>query len=646
MNRPLHAGTLIATFLGLALPACGPACARGPDAVAGGEEGREEAALLELLAAETEIATKTKMNADFVPGTVTVLRGDDLEALGAETVWDALALVPGVQAVRDENATPTLVVRGLSAPFNQGNVKILVNGTDLSRPEGGVNGSVLYLPIELVERIEVIRGPGSVLYGDFALLGVVNIVTRSGANRAYLRADSDRARSGGGHLSWPRRGAEDGEGDRSGGTAVALDVSGWSSDDAPFPAPDRADEARLFTHLAASRGGFGLAVQTVYRRVDPAAGGQRIYHDKTVGVEARYDRELRPGLETTVRLGYLSTDVAGGFTTFDSDLSRADATVRWAASERHHLIVGADFAPSTIHRAVETPPPPPNPPPGAPPPRPITAEDADREVLGLTVQDRFSITDALEVTAGARYDDQSDVGVRWTPRLSLVWRLSEHHILKGQYAEGFRPPTFFELRALGPNGSGGINEDLDFEANATTEVSYVYRRPAATGRLTVFDAELNRAYTLDRSTGRFDNSRRGSARGAEIEWEQHFGGFLTLLANLSTVDTEDSQGLAGGSPGASDWLGNLALLYRPLPGLRLGARWRHVGDRVGPGDDGYDTVDLTVTCDDLGARGLGLRAGVDDLFDDGIRDPVNRGAFAGTATFPGRRLWVQLSWKG
>ena len=66
--------------------------------VPGSESDEGLGALLAQLADETEIATKTKMNADFVPGTVSVLRGEDLEALGFETVWDALALVPGIQS--------------------------------------------------------------------------------------------------------------------------------------------------------------------------------------------------------------------------------------------------------------------------------------------------------------------------------------------------------------------------------------------------------------------------------------------------------------------------------------------------------------------------------------------------------------------
>ena len=86
----------------------------------------EESKLLAILAEETAVATKTRVNGDFVPGIVSVLHGDELEALGIETAWEALSLVPGIEAVRDPTGNPNVIVRGLEFPFNSGNVKILI----------------------------------------------------------------------------------------------------------------------------------------------------------------------------------------------------------------------------------------------------------------------------------------------------------------------------------------------------------------------------------------------------------------------------------------------------------------------------------------------------------------------------------------
>ncbi len=145
----------------------------------GEQDRRELQELLAVLEEETEVATKTKMNNDFVPGMVTVLHGEQLEALGIHTIVEALSMVPGIQAARLSSGEPTVKIRGLAFPFNAGNVKVMLNSIALSRESSGINSSVLLTPIAQVDRIEVIRGPGSNIYGDFALGGVVNIVTKN-----------------------------------------------------------------------------------------------------------------------------------------------------------------------------------------------------------------------------------------------------------------------------------------------------------------------------------------------------------------------------------------------------------------------------------------------------------------------------------
>ena len=79
------------------------------------DDQEEMLALLAVLEEETEVATKTKMNADYVPGIVTVLHGEDLEAMGARTVWEALAFVPGVEI--NQGATGFAVGNAFSPAF-------------------------------------------------------------------------------------------------------------------------------------------------------------------------------------------------------------------------------------------------------------------------------------------------------------------------------------------------------------------------------------------------------------------------------------------------------------------------------------------------------------------------------------------------
>jgi iron complex outermembrane receptor protein len=185
-------------------------------------EARELEDLVAILSEETAVATKTRMNSDFVPGVVTVLHGDELEALGVETAWEALSFVPGILAVRDRVGLPSVLVRVCrSVQLRQ--PRVLVNGAALARELAGINGTSLYIPIQLVERIEVIRGPGSVVYGDFAFMG---LVTSSRGRQARAR--------GADHVSLARLAHA---GQRAG---MSIAVSGSAaSNDAPRPRGDR-----------------------------------------------------------------------------------------------------------------------------------------------------------------------------------------------------------------------------------------------------------------------------------------------------------------------------------------------------------------------------------------------------------------------
>ena len=129
---------------------------------------REEAVIF------TRIATKTEMDADLVPGMVTVLKGKDLEDQGFRTVGEALVLVPGIDLNAGMTASTVAVIRGMTAAVK---VKTLLNGVPVNSAMEGLGSAVFYIPIEQVERIEVIRGPGSGLYGEWAYLGVINVMT-------------------------------------------------------------------------------------------------------------------------------------------------------------------------------------------------------------------------------------------------------------------------------------------------------------------------------------------------------------------------------------------------------------------------------------------------------------------------------------
>lgn len=146
----------------------------------------EELSLEELLTpteATVTVASRLPETVERTPGTVTLLKGDDIRKLGARTLEDALRLLPGVDVTVDRLGRSKIALRGVTTGFTGGvseNVLVLLNGVRLNESVLGGAGTLnLNLPADHVKQVEVLRGPAGALYGDGALAGVVSIVLQS-----------------------------------------------------------------------------------------------------------------------------------------------------------------------------------------------------------------------------------------------------------------------------------------------------------------------------------------------------------------------------------------------------------------------------------------------------------------------------------
>src|SRR5947208_826642 len=122
-------------------------------------------------------ATRSPLARDRVPASVTVLDGASLRAQGITHVADALRLAPGIAVVQSGSygAQTALFTRGGQSNYT----KVLVDGVPLNDPGGTLDIGTLTL--DNVERVEIVRGPTSVLYGSDAVTGVVQLFTRRAA---------------------------------------------------------------------------------------------------------------------------------------------------------------------------------------------------------------------------------------------------------------------------------------------------------------------------------------------------------------------------------------------------------------------------------------------------------------------------------
>jgi vitamin B12 transporter len=534
-------------------------------------------------------ASRAAVPAALVPAATTVLRGADLEAHAVRTVAQALQLVPGAHIVETGSygGQTSLFLRGGENDY----VKVLVDGVPLNQPGGGLD--LAHLTTDNVERIEVVRGPASVLYGSDAVTGIVQIFTRAGAGRMQLGAD---ARAG-------TYGSTQYGVDLEGGTAAvsySARVSRFGSDGL-YPVnneyrngvlsgrlrlrPDERTEASLSYRYGDNLYHFPTNSQGV-----PADSNQRsaergplasLSLRRTLGaVEVSTQATWREARQ----LYNNEPDSVGGDASWSNDyLRRAGAglllTWRPHGEGSTTLSAGVDYEDQRQHGRSEFS--------GAFGTFPDSI-DVQRWTTGFYAQ---AVLDArsVAVTAGGRLDDNSQFDTHGTYRVGIVVDPRGATRARASLGTGFKEPTFFENFA---HGFVTGNPNLKPERSTSWEagLDHVLSGGRWTLGATYFDQQFRDLIDFNGST--YFNVPGANSRGVELDVNGLLTPAFAVAVRYTFLHTNVS---AGGADTSADalFVPGKPLLRRPVHslapevGMTLGARTRVlVGVRwVGRRDD-------------------------------------------------------------
>ena len=590
-------------------------------------------------------ATRTPVRADSVPATVTVLRGEDLRARGITRVADALQGLPGMSLVQGGpvGATTSLFMRGA----NSNSVKVLVDGVAVNNPGGAID--LAHLTTDLVDRIEIVRGPASVLYGTDAVAGVVQVFTRTGegATRASLHA------RGGTY-----------------GTAEAIaDVAGGSASSAwSLGGAMRGTEGILPFNNDYRNGGLQGALRLVRGTRSDARLTARwldaTYHYPTNGAGAvvdsnavREESRLVIGLDAGRRLSdrvearllVASSDLDArsddqpdspgdtlGFYLADhARIARrsADLRVDTRVTSRMQLAIGGEWARQQVRSDGESR--------FASFPASVTSFDEHRTNLAGYAQLLGEGARGLTWAVGARLDDNATFGTFTTARASAGWWVLPSTRLRAAVGNAFKEPAFDET--FSSSFTIG-NAALEPERTRSWEVGAEQRLFA--GRVTLgatwFDQrfrDLIQYVSGDASTnfrGRNENLAASTARGLELEGRALLGAGFELGGSLTALHTEVTD---AGTGAFGTFENGEQLLRRPARSGAVNVSWTNASRArfdaivhlVGERDDydfaagervvlsGYSRVDLSGTFALLRAAraraALDLTLRVDNLLD-------------------------------
>lgn len=671
-RRPMFRPKLIlATMTLLALAGARSATAQQSDDADLGQ-------LLEILEQQTTLATNSRLNADFVPGMVSVLSARDLERRGLRNVWQALDLIPGVHTYLDATGMRTITVRGIGDLFEPGKVKLLLNGVPVNASASATTGTIFDTPVEQVERIELVRGPGSAVHGEFAYAGVLNVITRKNATQYAAGLDSGGASAAALFDFTP------GSGDFNASLNLAVRASDGDDIDSgqdragalPSNAPGRINNRREFVSaildVEASDWHGIVQFQRLGRGdhfgsndlLPPIASDEIIVHETFSTVITR-NFELAGGIDGALTLGalYNRSDkddlflgppeaffgLPGDADVFVDSLleeRRLDARISLQAVRGAHTLYGElSGALVKVLDSEQSGNLDPNNPDIISPtindlPTPVDEGD-ERGSVSLVLQDEFHIDAMTTLTSGIRLDDYERIGEHLSPRVALVYRHDDNHVFKAQLARAFRPPSLLE--------EAGAIGNIDPEINDTLEFGHVFARGDRVLRNTIYYTRLDDLIWFQDSAP-FGYRNVGSQRlaGYEFELEQRLGPYWDLQASLSLQDYADE-----GLPGEAPWMLKLSIDHALAPLTDLHLQLNSVAERDRAEGDARDAFDQTTRIDIAlrrrnlaGIGGLDLRAGISNLLDERLEYPSPANTYPRDYPYSdGAALWLQLVYR-
>ncbi|PTL80061.1 TonB-dependent receptor domain-containing protein [Vitiosangium sp. GDMCC 1.1324] len=526
---------------------------------------------------QVRAASKNLLSVDEAPASITVITQEELRAFGYTTLADALAGVRGFFISNDRSYT-YLGVRGFAPPGDL-NTRILIlwDGHSMNDVWAGQGYSARDLSVDLgeVDRIEVVRGPGSALYGTGAFFAVINVVPRDSLGPGRRVETTAAVESLGttrlrGTAAWDE-----------GRNSVLLSVAGVNTQGAEttrmgdgLPVVDGMDGERAASISLRARSG-GLSLQASFHarekqvptgpfgtvlgaegtRVEDLRGFAELRYEKTL--DERLSLSLRGAYDASRYRGYWMYSQPGGGLRRDTDSGRADwlsveARFLFNFTPTHRLTVGLEGQ-GQLRVDQESL--------GPEGMRPLNSER--RTLFSAYLLDEWRPHPRLSLSAGLRLDKYFDLPIApITPRLALIGRPYDQGLTKLVAGFAFRAPNVYEL---------------DYNDNGLTQVAARRLEPESISTL-----ELEHSHNLT------DDLRLTVA------------GYHNRISNLVVLETQSGPPRCGSVPGTVQCI---TFANRPGETLAWGAE---AGVHWQPGryllvDLSYSFVTLRNAAEDVAA---------------------------------------------
>jgi iron complex outermembrane receptor protein len=497
--------------------------------------------LEELLSMEITSVAKKLQRLSAAAAAIHVITSEDIRRSGMTSIPELLRMVPGLHVARIDASKWAISSRGFNNRWSN-KLLVLMDGRSLYTPlYSGVYWDVQDTPLEDIDRIEVIRGPGGTLWGANAVNGVINIITRHSRDTqgGFVTARAGSHENG----ATLRYGAALGEDGWFRGYVKAKDIDNFDDADL-FTAHDewdmqqagfRADWEPTFRDAITLQGDIytGDDDQTIgileapglaYRQDTADLNGgnlllrlhRTIEHDSEWELQAYFDRTERDDLALKQRID-----------TFDLNFHH-----RFPLTEHHEITWGLGYRriEDSIDNSFTVS---------------FDPESFDQDLYSAFIQDEIRLRDDLYLTLGSKFEHNDFTGFELQPSARLLWQMAEEHTFWGAISRAVRTPSRsdrdIQLSVEGPVPTISIFGSTNTESERLTAFEVGYRgRPQrdlsmdVTLFYNIYDnlisSEVNVPLPLTIDTT-FDNKMEGESYGLELaanwqvtpDWRLHAG---------------------------------------------------------------------------------------------------------------------------
>ena len=621
--------------------------------------------------------SKFEQKVTEAPSAVTVIEADEIKKYGYRTLADVLRSVRGLYVSYDRNNS-FLGTRGFNRGDFNSRILLLVDGHRVNNnlSDGGLIGTDFILDVDLIERIEIVRGPGSVLYGNNAFFGVINVITRKGRDQPgygaevsgeYGSFDSYKGRVTYGHRftngfemllsgTWyDSAGAENlpftyfdfFQGTIANAVAHRVDNDSFRSFFGSLAYDDLSLQGAYLTRekgIPATVPAFPFGVFS-----DPRTRAL----DERSYVNLKYAHDFADLVQVTAQIYYdrqdSKVDSLSEIPGLPQTLNREEQVGEWWGAElqltkrlfdRHTLTLGAEYRDDFRQQRRNF---------DLDPPSGIIGQSSrTAQNYGVYLQGDFMLLTNLHVNAGSRYDQYSLVDSTVNPRVALIYNAWENSTFKAIYGTAFRAPNFLER---------SFNVTLQpVKPETITTYELVYEQGIGKYLRSSLSSFYNQIEDMiSTEQGILTNLKGANARGVSAELEGVWAGGLRSRVSYAFQETEDR--LTGRI--LSDSPKHLAKANISVPLLKekvfASLEYQYTGRRTTvasqpPRDliaaevPGFGVVNFTLFSQNL-VKGLEFSGGVYNLFDRRYNDPAPPLLREDTIPQDGRTFRVKLTYR-